>query len=188
MGLFLSGLVAGYFDNQARYLQLGDRIARSSRFRWLGPDRALALGRYIDDHYGAILGNMFVGMYLGLAGGLGAMTGLPIDIRHVTLSSANVGLAATSLGWHTLPAAIAWAAAGIVLIGMVNLLVSFALALYVAMKSKRLGVAQLFTLGKLLIAQIARDPRTLWRTANDAAGDGAQSRAEASARDAQTKR
>ncbi|MFN3631095.1 MAG: hypothetical protein ACK4XK_13740, partial [Casimicrobiaceae bacterium] len=163
VGLFLSGLVAGYFDNQARYLQLGDRVARSSRFRWLGKERAAALGRYIDGHYGAILGNLFVGMYLGLASGLGEMTGLPIDIRHVTLSSANLGLAATTLGWHTLPGAILMALLGVLLIGAVNLVVSFALALYVAMKSKRLGLAQLFALGRAVGLRILRDPLTLWR-------------------------
>jgi len=54
--------------------------------------------------------------------------------------------------------------AGIVLIGATNLIVSFALALYVAMKSKRLGVAQLWTVARVLVRQIATDPRKLWRS------------------------
>lgn len=173
VGLFLSGLVSGYFDNQARYLQLGDRVARSSRFAWLGPDRAQSFGRYVDEHYGAILGNLFFGLYLGLASGFGHMTGLPLDIRHVAFASANVGLAATSLGWHHLPGLVAMALVGVALIGVVNLTVSFVLAIYVAMKSKGLGATQLLGLGRTLAARILRNPLALLRPPEPVSGGAA---------------
>lgn len=163
VGLFLSGLVSGYFDNQARYLELGDRVARSSRFAWLGPARASRLGGYVDAHYGAILGNLFFGMYLGLVGALGVLTGLPVDIRHVAFSSANVGTALVGLGWQEVRAMLPWAVAGVVGIAVVNLLVSFALALYVAVKSRQLGFAQLWQLGGVLLSRLARQPLSFFR-------------------------
>ena len=163
VGLFLSGLVSGYFDNQARYLELGDRVARSPRFAWLGPARAAGLGRYVDAHYGAILGNLFFGMYLGLVGTVGVLTGLPVDIRHVAFSSANVGTALVGLGWAEVRALLPWAVAGVIGIATVNLLVSFALALYVAMKSRQLGFAQLRQVGGLLMARLARSPLSFFR-------------------------
>ena len=163
VGLFLSGLVSGYFDNQARYLALGDRVARSPRFGWLGSRRARALGGYVDGHYGAILGNLFFGMYLGLMGTVGALTGLPIDIRHVAFSSANVGTALVGLGWQEVRAMLPWAVAGVAGIALVNLLVSFALALYVAVKSRQLGFAQLWQLGGVLLVRLRRSPMSFFR-------------------------
>ncbi|MEN9418893.1 MAG: hypothetical protein RI988_2513 [Pseudomonadota bacterium] len=163
VGLFLSGLVAGYFDNQARYLELGERVARSPRFAWLGSDRARRLGSYVDAHYGAILGNLFFGMYLGLVGAVGVLTGLPVDIRHVAFSSANVGTALAALGWQDVRAALPWALAGVVGIAVVNLAVSFALALYVAVKSRQLGFAQLWQLAGALAVRFARSPMSFFR-------------------------
>ena len=164
VGLFLSGLVSGYFDNQARYLELGDRVARSPRFAWLGAGRAAQLGAYVDAHYGAILGNLFFGMYLGLVGTVGVLTGLPVDIRHVAFSSANVGTALVGLGWQEARAILPWAVAGVAGIAIVNLLVSFVLALYVAVKSRRLGFAQLGQLGGALLGRLARSPLSFFRS------------------------
>ena len=75
-------------------------VTRSPCFAGLGAERARQLGSYLDAHYGAILGKLFFGMYLGLVGTVGALTGLPFDIRHVAFSSANVGTALVSRGWN----------------------------------------------------------------------------------------
>ena len=163
VGLFLSGLMSGYFDNQARYLELGDRVMRSSRMAWLGRQRARGLGEYVDAHYGAILGNLFFGMYLGLVGALGVLTGLPIDIRHVAFSSANVGTALVGLGWAEVRGVLPWAVAGVFGIALVNLLVSFALALYVAVKSRQLGFAQVWQLGGMMLRRFVRSPLSFFR-------------------------
>ena len=56
-----------------------------------------------------------------------------------------------------------WAIAGVVGIAVVNLLVSFALALYVAMKSRQLGFAQLWQLGGVLLGRFARSPLSFFR-------------------------
>jgi len=158
VGLFLSGLVSGYFDNQARYHQLAGRVSILPWIRCFGSDRAAALGAYLDTHYGAILGNLFFGMYLGLMGTLGGLTGLPVDIRHVAFASANVGAAISLQEWSVLAGMLPWAIAGVIAIALVNLAVSFSLALYVAMKSRRLGAAQIWRLGVLLGQRFVRRP------------------------------
>jgi site-specific recombinase len=158
VGLFLSGLVSGYFDNQARYHAIAPRITAAPALAWLGPARSARLGSYLDEHYGAILGNLFFGMYLGMVGALGSMTGLPVDIRHVAFSSANLGTALVVLDGQALRGAGAWAAAGVAAIALVNLAVSFALALYVAMKSRRLGALQIVTLGTLMLRRFTSNP------------------------------
>lgn len=158
VGLFLSGLVSGYYDNQARYRQLAARIAATPSVARLGRERAAKFSAYIDAHYGAILGNLFFGMYLGLVGVLGNLTGLPVDIRHVAFASANVGTALTMLDVSAMAGLFAWAVAGVVGIALVNLAVSFSLALYVAMKSRRLGTGQILRLGVLMLQRFMKNP------------------------------
>jgi len=158
VGLFLSGLVSGYFDNQARYHHLAQRIAAAPRLTWLGRERAAHVGAYLDTHYGAILGNLFFGMYLGLAGVVATLTGLPVDIRHVAFSSANLGTVATALGPAAVADALPWAIAGVIAIALVNLAVSFALALHVALQSRRVGAAQILRLGLLVLQRLRKDP------------------------------
>ena len=158
VGLFLSGLVSGYFDNQARYQQLAARIAAADTLSWLGDERRTRFGNYLDIHYGAILGNVFFGLYLGMVGALGNLTGLPIDIRHVAFASANVGTASMTLGLSAVAEALPWAIAGVICIALVNLVVSFSLALYVAMKSRRLGTAQIIRLALLLLRRFVQRP------------------------------
>lgn len=158
VGLFLSGLVSGYFDNQARYHQLASRIAVSPALKWLGAGQANKFGIYLDAHYGAILGNLFFGMYLGLVSDFGKLTGLPVDIRHVAFSSANLGTALATLELSQFEKLFLWAVIGVLVIALVNLMVSFSLALYVAMKSKNLGLSDLVKLGGLLLQRFLLHP------------------------------
>ena len=159
VGLFLSGIVSGYFDNRARYQGLADRLACHPLVRGLlGPVRAQRLGDYMDAHHGAILGNLFFGMYLGIMGSIGPLTGLPVDIRHVAFASANLGNSLVLHDFSPPGTLFAWAVVGVLGIATVNLLVSFSLALYVAMRSRRLGSAQLLQLGGLVLADFLRHP------------------------------
>ena len=158
LGLFLSGLVSGYFDNRARYHNLAPRIAVAPRLAWLGAQRATRLGKYLDEHFGAILGNLFFGLYLGLMGQMNSLTGLPIDIRHVAFSSANLGTALVLLDAPTLRVMLPWAILGVISIALVNLVVSFSLALYIAMRSRRMTAKPLLALTKLLLKRFAQHP------------------------------
>lgn len=136
--LFLSGLITGYFDNQAAYLDFGARIAR---LRWLrrltGKERALRFGNYLQAHMGGIMGNFLFGCMLGSTGVIGTILGLPLDIRHIAFSSANIGYALVSFDFALPLRAVLWATLGIAAIGLTNLAVSFALALRTALGARR---------------------------------------------------
>ena len=137
--LYLAGLISGYFDNRAVYTQVGPRIARLPWLqRWIGSDRSARLGRYIGQHLGGIMGNFLFGCMLGSAGIIGVILGLPIDIRHIAFSSANLGY--VMVGSETMPAwqTLLWAGFGVICIGLTNLIVSFTLALRTAFRARRL--------------------------------------------------
>jgi site-specific recombinase len=75
---------------------------------------------------------------LGLAPTLLAFIGLHIEVRHVTLGTGQLAAAASTLGWSTLAMpAFWWCAGGLVATGLLNLGVSFWLALKVALRSRR---------------------------------------------------
>jgi site-specific recombinase len=82
------------------------------------------------------MGNLLFGVMLGSMGTVGFLFGLPIDIRHIAFSSANLGYALVAMDF-SLPGRI-WieSLAGLLLIGLTNLAVSFSLALWVALKSR----------------------------------------------------
>jgi len=136
VGLFLAGLVSGFFDNQCRYGRFVERIPRSSHLRWLSPEAAGRFARQVDAHYGAVMGNLFFGFFLGMVGESANLTGLPVDIRHVAFATANLGMASTVVDASTLLDVLPAVAAGIAGIALVNLIVSFWLALNVAILSR----------------------------------------------------
>ncbi|MBN9462592.1 MAG: site-specific recombinase [Burkholderiales bacterium] len=149
--LFLSGVISGYFDNKASFARLGARVAR---LRWLagtvGDERAARIGDYLERHLGGLAGNFLFGCMLGSAGTVGIILGLPIDIRHIAFSSANLGYALVGYGFALPWQSLAWAGLGVTLIGLVNLSVSFALALWMALKAR--GIA--FTGKRALLGRL----------------------------------
>ena len=89
--LFCSGIISGFFDNRSNYLNLKMRLRQHPLLkRILSSQCRTKFADYMHDNYGSIMGNLCFGMLLGLTGVIGYLTGLPLDIRHVAFSSANV--------------------------------------------------------------------------------------------------
>jgi site-specific recombinase len=157
--LFLAGLISGYFDNKAAYDRIGERVAR---LRWLravaGPGCARALGEYFDRNLGGLAGNFFFGFMLGMTATVGAGLGLPLDIRHIAFASANLAYAAVGLEMNLSLAGWIWGAIGVALIGLVNLSVSFALALWVALRAQGVRFRHAGALLRLLLSRFCSAP------------------------------
>jgi site-specific recombinase len=135
--LFLSGLISGYYDNQSLFHRIPERLRRVKWLRRvLGPQRLAAVSEYVEHNLGALMGNFLFGCMLGATGTIGAFFGLPVDIRHVAFASANLAYGLQALDFQTGWQVIAISAAGVLLIGAVNLVVSFYLALKVAVRSR----------------------------------------------------
>lgn len=136
--LFASGVISGYYDNLCVFGRVGARLAAHPLLlRVLQPERAARLGRYVEHNLGALLGNLSFGFMLGGVGFIGFLTGLPIDIRHVAFASANVVYALTTLHGHEPESSAALAILGVLLVGIVNISVSYALAFATALRARR---------------------------------------------------
>lgn len=158
--LFLAGLISGYYDNMAIYHRIGERLRQRPRLiRLFGVSRLQKLTVYIENNLGALAGNFYFGLMLGSMGTIGFILGLPIDIRHIAFSSANFAYAIVAfehhLSWQTYLVTIF----GIFAIGATNLLVSFSLALLVALKSRGVRFAQWWPLLCLVWRHLRQHPK-----------------------------
>ncbi len=157
--LFLSGLISGYYDNQSLYHRVPDRIRRVKWLRRvLGPRRIDALATYVEHDLGALVGNFLFGCMLGSTGVIGRLFGLPIDIRHVSFASANLAYALQAVDFTVPWTTIAVSGAGVILIGLVNLVVSFWLALRVALRSRGITAEETEGLAARVWARFRRGP------------------------------
>jgi site-specific recombinase len=99
--LFVSGLVSGYYDNKALYTRMGQRVQQLHGLRrLLGRERLARFGRYLEDNLGGLMGNAVFGVLMGTTATVGFLLGLPLDIRHVTFSSANLAIGFVGLDYQ----------------------------------------------------------------------------------------
>ena len=96
---------------------------------------------YISKHYGALWGNFFFGVMLGLTAYVGYLVSLPLDIRHVAFSVSNVGYSSVVI-WPGIWIFLEFVFFAL-LIGVINLAVSFFLALNVAYGHPDLAQAEI---------------------------------------------
>ncbi|UOO75912.1 recombinase [Neisseria sp. Dent CA1/247] len=159
--LFCSGIIAGFFDNRADYLDLRRRLTVNPLLKKiLSPQARKWVGDYFHNNYGSLMGNFIFGMLLGMTGYFGYLLNLPLDIRHVAFSSANLGYAAVSghIGFISFMINLSF----VMLIGLVNLIVSFALALLVALRARDTHIDSVPKLLKNTWQQIKANPLNLF--------------------------
>lgn len=131
--LFLSGIISGYFENYIVHGKIAQRLREHPAYSGKVINR---FAGYLERNIGMLAGNISLGFFLGFAAFFGDIFGLPFDIRHVTFATANIAFGLVGLGFNVPVSEFLWLIVGIILIGLFNLLVSFSLAFYVAMKSR----------------------------------------------------
>jgi len=140
--LALSGIIIGYIDNKVVYSEIAERIIKHPNFDpnyRFGKRKKLA--GFVEKNLGAILGNLFLGFALGMAGNIGKFIGIPFDIRHVTISSGNFALAISNEHKKDLYLIIT-VFVGIILIGVINIASSFLISFILACRSRDLSWKQ----------------------------------------------
>jgi site-specific recombinase len=157
--LMLSGLIAGYYDNLILHNSFCLRVkSHKGLRRLLGQRRLNGLSLYLSNNMGNIAGNVALGLFLGSTSTIGHFIGLPLDIRHVTFSAANFGIAlADNPGLPSLGMVIE-VAVGIFSIGLMNVMVSFGLSVAVALYSHGANPSDYLRLTRVLVVDFVRAP------------------------------
>jgi site-specific recombinase len=134
--LWAASLVGGWFDNWAAYHRLPEAIIAHPLGERFGRKRMVRVAGLVSRNIAGWATNVALGFMLGLIPVLGAFFGFPLDVRHVTLSTGTLALACAGLGkgwfhggWFLL------ALAGIAVMFVLNLGVSFLLSLYTAARA-----------------------------------------------------
>ena len=154
--LSLSGLITGYYDNKVVFSDIPNRIKNHPRLKKkMNPKRLTKWASFIEKNTGAIIGNLFLGMVLGCTGPFCKFIGVPIDIRHITISAGNFGIALGSVDYYNVGLVVA-AFISIILIGLINIVVSFLLSLYIACRSRNVTHLQTLVILKDLFKYVLK--------------------------------
>lgn len=145
--LFLSSLMAGWFDNWMAIHSVPERIANhQGMLHYLGKSKTKKLSLILKNSANPYAASISLGFLLGLAPQFMKFMGLPLEARHITLSTGNLAAA--------LPIALdqlsgydfANALLGLLSIGILNITVSFGLALMLAAISSKVKISRLMNL------------------------------------------
>jgi site-specific recombinase len=135
--LWLSSLAGGWIENWAVYHQLPRAIAEHRLGASFKPEMLQRLSLSFAKNVAPWGGSIILGFMLGMTPSIGRFFGIPLDVRHVTLSTGTLSLGITSRGPEVLGSgALIWGGLGIAVTFALNLGVSFYLALKLALRAR----------------------------------------------------
>ncbi len=158
--LWLSSLAGGWIENWTVYHRLPQALAEHAvGGRLFGADR---MRRWADRVSRKVAGwgtNVSLGMMLGMTPAIGMFFGVPLDVRHVTLSSGTLALAIASMeaDWYG-EGRLLHAVAGVSVMFVLNLGVSFTLSLFTALRAYDFPRSDVIELIRRLLKRVFSSP------------------------------
>jgi len=158
--LWISALAGGWFENLATFNHVPEAIASHPLGRKLGRKRMKRLAESVDAHLSSWTTSIVLGYLLGFVPAIGSFLGIPLDVRHVTLSTGTLALAAASFGRDWLYRGwFLFTVLGVATTFVLNLGVSFSIAASVAMTAYGVSRRDQFRLMRYTVASFLRSPR-----------------------------
>jgi site-specific recombinase len=165
--LFASSLIAGWVENWFVWHRLDSAIAWNPRIvARLGARRAARWGAYWRANISGFASNTSLGMMLGVLPVVALFFGVPLEVRHVTLSTGQVAAAVGAEGVGLMATApFWWCVAGIAVTGVLNLTVSFLMAFRVALRSRGIRLVDRSRIYRAIRARLWHRPLSfIWPT------------------------
>jgi len=167
--LWVSSLAAGWFENWVVYRRLPEAIEHHRYGKRVGQKRMAKIARFLEREAAGFGGSVALGFLLGLLPAFAKFFGLPLDVRHITLSTGSLTLAISSVGIDGVGVhAFVSAVVGIAIIGLLNFGVSFALALVVALRARDVAGGERKTLPGAVLRRFLRRPLEFFYPPRDA--------------------
>jgi site-specific recombinase len=162
--LWLSSLAAGFADNWFALRRLREALAHQRRLvHALGAARAARWAVWLERHVATIVGNVSLGVLLGMTPVVAEFFGLPLDVRHVTLATGTLVAAGASLGWDVVSTPVFWlAVSGIVLIGALNVGIAFLCAMALALRAREIPARIRRVVFRAVLRRFAVSPWTFF--------------------------
>jgi site-specific recombinase len=140
--LWLAALGGSWIENATVYYRLADAIAQHPFGLRLSEAGTRKFAYLVRHNVGGWATSIVLGYLLGFTPVVGAFFGVPLDVRHVTLSTGTLALAAARSGSSLTDIWFLYAVEGIGLVFVLNLTVSFMIALYVALRAYDIGARE----------------------------------------------
>ena len=158
--LWISALAGGWCENFATFNHVPEAIAHHPLGRRFGRERMKRLANTVDANLSGWTNSIVLGYLLGFVPAIGSFLGIPLDVRHVTLSTGTLALAAASFGRDWLYRGwFVYTVFGVAVTFLLNLGVSFSIAAAVAMKAYGVSRKDQFQLMRYTAASFLRSPR-----------------------------
>lgn len=165
--LWISSLAAGWTGNWVALNCLPKAVLQSRRLARLTSERIrIRIAALLEKGLSGAAGYACLGLLFGLLPFLGVFAGARIEVRHITLASASLAYDIRALVWHgQVPfLEVFWALLGLIVTGLLNFNVSFALGLWLAMRAKNLGIYGRRTLARSFWKEMRTHPGAFfWR-------------------------
>jgi site-specific recombinase len=140
--LWISSLATGWTANYIAVSKMDHAIANSLRVRdRLGLKQAAQLAEWVKHQAPGSVGYIVLGFLLGTVPILVALFGIPLEVRHVTLSAASLGYALDGLWFYggLNRHDILLSLLGVLLVGFLNISTSFTLSFLLAVRARDVG-------------------------------------------------
>jgi site-specific recombinase len=142
--LWLGSAIGGWFENWFVFRKIPQAISENENMQRFFGDRLTAqFSSWISSGMMAFATNIALGLLLAFTTIWGKFFGIPLDVRHVTLSSGTLAFSFMALTEQTFPLmALILSVLSILLIGALNFVTSFAISLVVAANARDLQLSQ----------------------------------------------
>ncbi|MBC7457256.1 MAG: hypothetical protein H7235_03190 [Bdellovibrionaceae bacterium] len=158
--LFMASLIAGWFENWILVNRVDKRIKYNDRLqKYFGQNRVQRFSEFLKEKSNPLAANISLGFLLGFVPQIMKFLNIPLETRHVTLATGGFASA--------LPAALRSgvsnmeifnSASGILVIGFLNITVSFSIAFLLASISSKVKFRSFWRLLKWSIHFILTKP------------------------------
>lgn len=157
--LWLAALAGSWLENAAVYYDLSEAIAQHPLGMRLSERATRKFAQVVRHNIGGWSTSIVLGYLLGFTPVIGAFFGIPLDVRHVTLSTGTLALAAARFGTASLGDRwFLYAVQGIAVVFVLNLTVSFMIALYVALRAYDIGLREQLRMLRSVVMEGLRSP------------------------------
>lgn len=157
--LWLAGLIGGWCENFAVFNRVPEAIAAHPLGQRFGVRRMHGIARWFEHNIASWSTSIVLGFLLGFTPEIAHFFGVPLDVRHVTLNTGMLALAAARYGTAAFGAHWFYAAvAGIGITFVLNLGVSFAIASIVALRAYEVQQSERLSILRYVLGQAIRSP------------------------------
>jgi len=159
--LWMAAMIGGWFENFLVYHRIPEAIRQHPIGTRVGAVKLARFADWLERNIAGWSTSISLGMLLGFSPVLARFFGIPLDVRHVTLSTGTLALAAARFGTSSFRHGwFYFAVAGIGVTFILNLGVSFAIASIVALRAYDIPRSEQLKIAGYIVRDFLQSPLT----------------------------